>query len=751
MTDATVIIISSSSPPPPPSQPLPLPNAERRTISPKEEIAKRPVVAIETPTKNRDVWSIPSSSCSLPSPGEMLRSLMHQKGISSNTGTIGRGFTTASEILREERDGGKMQGGPKPKGQHMDPFASSDSKCISKDQQCGSAGTMQRMKISRNTTSKPKTAVKRTTTVSGHFPKRSKTASTSCNSKSSSEEACRREESVAERKKIWALAASGTSKAEELPGIVSEELRENIQPLAKNMEGTTGKKIYTVPVVEIVSSSPSREQISPLPTPTPQFRSRLGVFNYKNSTTASIFGINQVDAGVAGSGLGTTKRSVQVLERAKRARLVSTLAKPIISKKTKTSRRRVQTITGAATAQYRIDAVESSVNADSTTQNVFSEIDTVTGCLEPADTVKPKGSKVTKRTRGTANPQSAKRKRAAKVTEAIDEHTELLSPQSAMKKVKDQPMIFGSLSQLTEGQGKFPSLKGTTSNGLPGPILQKLSRKSRFRGLAMVRAADTQENNDVDEEFEALEKYLEDEPQVDEKLALKKSRKASLWAEAAQGSYIDMNGMNFVDLSRTPKRCSRSPKSKRGHSPAKDCDMPLPLPTFSSSGMGQDVQEVVHQTPKSTRTRKVKGKPSENTSEDITSSPSRTRKSNRSGSAQLSSPMKRRKRRSSKPSRITHLVYRDTQKNEAMQTSISQAIMAQYSSTENISNSWHYKILLYEPIILEDLTVWLNTEGLSKVGVDEEVPPEVVKEWAERRSICNVWEKGNRGQERKRL
>lgn len=53
--------------------------------------------------------------------------------------------------------------------------------------------------------------------------------------------------------------------------------------------------------------------------------------------------------------------------------------------------------------------------------------------------------------------------------------------------------------------------------------------------------------------------------------------------------------------------------------------------------------------------------------------------------------------------------------------------------------TFHERILLYEPIVLEDLTCWLNTVGLSHVGVDEEVPPKVVKEWCERGGVCCFW------------
>ncbi|KAL8797067.1 MAG: hypothetical protein Q9195_000838 [Heterodermia aff. obscurata] len=45
-----------------------------------------------------------------------------------------------------------------------------------------------------------------------------------------------------------------------------------------------------------------------------------------------------------------------------------------------------------------------------------------------------------------------------------------------------------------------------------------------------------------------------------------------------------------------------------------------------------------------------------------------------------------------------------------------------YPPTHDMHNPTFYeKILLYDPIVLEDLAAWLNTEGLRRVGVDEEV------------------------------
>ncbi|KAJ5514427.1 hypothetical protein N7463_003979 [Penicillium fimorum] len=55
--------------------------------------------------------------------------------------------------------------------------------------------------------------------------------------------------------------------------------------------------------------------------------------------------------------------------------------------------------------------------------------------------------------------------------------------------------------------------------------------------------------------------------------------------------------------------------------------------------------------------------------------------------------------------------------------------------------TWHEKILMYDPIILEDFTAWLNIEGLGLVGEDREVGTASVREWCESKGICCCWKK----------
>lgn len=85
--------------------------------------------------------------------------------------------------------------------------------------------------------------------------------------------------------------------------------------------------------------------------------------------------------------------------------------------------------------------------------------------------------------------------------------------------------------------------------------------------------------------------------------------------------------------------------------------------------------------------------------------------------------------------------------------------------------TWHEKILIYDPIVLEDFTAWLNGQGLrvemqrlkpkpkakgrkkkdevseepEHETVSEELKPWMVQKWCEERSICCLWKEGLRG------
>ncbi|KAJ5808633.1 hypothetical protein N7474_009902 [Penicillium riverlandense] len=78
-------------------------------------------------------------------------------------------------------------------------------------------------------------------------------------------------------------------------------------------------------------------------------------------------------------------------------------------------------------------------------------------------------------------------------------------------------------------------------------------------------------------------------------------------------------------------------------------------------------------------------------------------------------------------------------------TQVTKAVHAQKQSplssmSKSRSNpTWHEKILMYDPIVLEDFTTWLNVEGLGLVGEDREISAGSVREWCEGKGVCCCW------------
>jgi hypothetical protein len=82
---------------------------------------------------------------------------------------------------------------------------------------------------------------------------------------------------------------------------------------------------------------------------------------------------------------------------------------------------------------------------------------------------------------------------------------------------------------------------------------------------------------------------------------------------------------------------------------------------------------------------------------------------------------------------------------------IKKAVTTVPRTTDPLQPSWHEKILMYDPIVVEDLAAWLNSGELTRVGYDDEVSSGEVKKWCESKSICCLWKVNLRGKERKRF
>lgn len=91
-----------------------------------------------------------------------------------------------------------------------------------------------------------------------------------------------------------------------------------------------------------------------------------------------------------------------------------------------------------------------------------------------------------------------------------------------------------------------------------------------------------------------------------------------------------------------------------------------------------------------------------------------------------------------------------TDQQSALFAHITKAVTTAPRTTDPANPSWHEKILLYDPVVLEDLTSWLNCGQLTRVGHDGEASVGEVKKWCESKSVCCLWKVNLRGKERKR-
>ncbi|KAL9025761.1 MAG: hypothetical protein Q9196_005475 [Gyalolechia fulgens] len=81
---------------------------------------------------------------------------------------------------------------------------------------------------------------------------------------------------------------------------------------------------------------------------------------------------------------------------------------------------------------------------------------------------------------------------------------------------------------------------------------------------------------------------------------------------------------------------------------------------------------------------------------------------------------------------------------------ITEAIIKNQPTHDANNLTWHEKMLLYDPIVVEDLADWLNREGLGHVGCTEVVSPVMVKQWCESQSVCCLWKDNLKGGKRAR-
>ena len=380
------------------------------------------------------------------------------------------------------------------------------------------------------------------------------------------------------------------------------------------------------------------------------------------------------------------------------------------------------------------------------------------------------GTKNTRRRKKTEITVKAKSKgkqrrvnnRAKKDTEAA---MELLSPRTAIRTVNQQQVIFGNLSQLANEEDRMCH---TDHRGLQG------SPCNQTRGMARFGIGEEL----YDQEFETLEEFLNDEFGSSVTDLVKKGMNAGgLWDVAARNDCIaDHYYTNFSTIlgpdiqilqeecgerNSRPEGVTRSgPTCSRGASdslvkaskpwlrPLDSCESPPQcLMSSSCSERAPSPTDPIPVSRPSTPVQATMAK-EYRYGKHPRKSRSKTKPTSCKRNMSSSSPQKSIEHDASLRSSPSDKGLRTKTPQDYIHRYISNAILAEYTaehSEADIIKTWHYKILLYQPIILEDLTEWLNTIGFRNVGVSCGVSPLDVRDWADTRSVLSMSRTNQRG------
>ncbi|VUC22294.1 unnamed protein product [Clonostachys rosea] len=203
-----------------------------------------------------------------------------------------------------------------------------------------------------------------------------------------------------------------------------------------------------------------------------------------------------------------------------------------------------------------------------------------------------------------------------------------------------------------------------------------------------------------------------------------------------------------------PRKANRKPKSSAPSLKSKQPADPTPTQESPKRGRGRPRKT----PPASPKTGSAAPKPKSSTTKTVIEIPDS--ESDNDDNSSISSSSSHEPTSSPPPTMdLSASINEDTELSLSISNSddeaslferISKAVVTAPRSTDPANPSWHEKILLYDPIVLEDLTAWLNLGQLTRVGHDAEVSPGEVKRWCESKSICCLWRVNLRGKERKR-
>lgn len=215
----------------------------------------------------------------------------------------------------------------------------------------------------------------------------------------------------------------------------------------------------------------------------------------------------------------------------------------------KKSRNKIQKITSIPAAQYHVEDGENS-GKEAFLLDLMNKPEPKTN----TDQKQKQRQKANTKSIPNSNERPKRRKKASKKeeTKEVEEVSKLLSPQSAIKKLNEQLVLFGTYSQLIDG-------KDTTSPSFETSLPHKSSNLETQINApdssldSLMKTSNHQKDYPHEAELESLEGFLHTEFDCKDVIRIKKRLKQSgLW-EAAAGNDSTLKKTDILDLSHSPQ------------------------------------------------------------------------------------------------------------------------------------------------------------------------------------------------------
>ncbi|KAJ5287710.1 hypothetical protein N7478_003396 [Penicillium angulare] len=410
----------------------------------------------------------------------------------------------------------------------------------------------------------------------------------------------------------------------------------------------------------------------------------------------------------------TKRRKIELVDSALQSMMTGkpTTEKPPPSTKRAKKPKRFTTLTARMTAQY--------------TSNEVTDTESV------EDTV-PEISK--------AKSRQKKKAKSASTEPAFV----VLSPEAAAKALDDQDLVFGSCSQLERENSPQASTVHTSEVMLSGRQAPGLGTPSRL-GSSVVSTKNLWgvAARDIDGSLIQAEKRDFGDLAKPSKKPQTKQKDLNPVSESVTIEHLPLQTKAQASAEKIPTEVTSSQgPSMPQYTGFTDAELSKHITSFGFKAV-RGRKKMIELLQKCWESKHGSRKPAQ-TSEQITASKPNP-KPKPKPKAQAKAKPKRTEKEESQTIVSSASVHTSAEVTTTKQkslpnifTQITKAVRAQPSISSRKHATWHEKILTYDPIILEDITAWLNVEGFGLVDEDREVSSLDVRTWCESHGICCCW------------